>query len=117
MLILAHILRAGYDAEVPIRLATIVRDPEQVEATQERLNQAAQVLRIEVETTVILNEDDRDIPDLLTEESKSAALVMMGMARVDDDNVRTYIQRLRQTTSELESTLLVLSNIPDVEFE
>lgn len=117
MLILAHILRSGHGSESPIRLATIIRDGEQVESIRERLAQTAQALRIDAEPAVIVNDGDREVSEVLAVESASAALVLMGMARVDENNVRNYIQRMRQTTSGLESALLVQSNIPDVEFE
>jgi hypothetical protein len=117
MLILAHILKAGFDSDIPIRLATIIRDREQEEATRERLAETARALRLDVESSVIVNEEEREVSELLTEESAKASLVMMGMARVEEGTVKTYIQRLRQTTEGLESTLLVMSNIPDLEFE
>jgi hypothetical protein len=117
MLILAHILSRGVDGGMPIRLATIIRDPSAVEATRARLADTVQLLRLDVELAVVVDEEERPIRDLLAEESGSAALVVMGMARITESNLRSYLPRLRETTAGLESTLLVQSNIPDVEFE
>jgi hypothetical protein len=117
MLILAHILRDGADAEFAIRLATIIRDPDQAESTRARLDEAARSLRISVEPAVVVADDELPVAELIARESGDASLVIMGMASVGDADPRRYLSRLRETTDLLESVLLVQSNIPDVEFE
>ena len=114
MVILAYLLQQAFDPDVELRLSTIVGgDPEAAEA---RLASTLQELRIRATTTVVVNTDQRPVPEILARESSGAALVVVGMARPDDLRLKEYMPRLRATVEGMGTVLLVQSNIPEIEY-
>lgn len=114
MVILAYLLQQAFDPHAELRLSTIVgSDPQPAEA---RLASTLQELRIRATTTVVVNTEQRPVPEILARESAGAALVVIGMARPDDLRLKEYMPRLRATVEGMGTVLLVQSNIPEIEY-
>ena len=114
MLILAHLLQRSAPNATGIRLATIVREAEQMPGAQNRLEETIAELRLSAKLKVVVNDRGLPIPAVLSAESADASLVILGMAEADESDLGGYLPRLRHATSNLGSTLLVQNNIPDV---
>lgn len=116
MLILAYLLQGSLVPAPDIVLSTIVSSDEEGDAACDRLAGTLNTLRMSAHTRVVVNSERLPVAEILAKESKTASLVVLGMAKPASADLRTYLPRLRETSSGLDSTLFVLSNIPDIEY-
>lgn len=120
MLILAYLLRTSAGKRLgldhPIQLKTVVSDPDRTEEVRRRLEESLKELRVTAETQVIVNTGGDPIPEVLARESAGAALVIVGMAKPEEATVKSYLPGLRTIAGGLGTTLMVMSNIPDIRY-
>jgi len=116
MLLLAYLLQNNCDDHRPISLATIVPDQEHEATARKRLEETFSELRIAGETRIIINPDSRPIPDIIRDQSAEASLVFLGMAKVNDENSKGYLDQLRKVAGPLGATMFVMHNILDLDY-
>ncbi|MGF1493813.1 MAG: amino acid permease [Microcoleaceae cyanobacterium] len=115
MAIVADLLRSDIhwrNAEIHFKL--VVPDQEAVETTTENINDLIQALRIDAVPEILVAEDGRSFVDILPESSKDADIIILGMAK-PDENFGEYYEKLLTRTENLPSTLFVLA-APDFTF-
>ncbi|TVR66635.1 MAG: amino acid permease [Spirochaetaceae bacterium] len=120
MLILAYLLRTStgtfHGLDHPIHLKTVVSDPAKAPEVRRRLMESLKELRVTAEAQVIVNTEEHSIPEVLARESAGAALVIVGMAKPEEATLKTYLPGLRTIAGGLGTTLMVMSNIPDIRY-
>jgi solute carrier family 12 sodium/potassium/chloride transporter 2 len=117
MLILAYLLQQNQELRREISLATIVPDDDSIEAAEHKLQATLKDLRLQGEIRIIVNRESRPISEVILEESTEASIVLLGMARPDDENNRGYLDQLRKVAVRHGAVLYVLHNISDQAYE
>lgn len=116
MLILAYLLRTSSGPEREIHLSTIVPVVENRATAEERLRTTLAELRLTARMEVVVNSDNEPIPSVVARHSRDAALVLLGMAKPEYTDLKTYVSRLRETSEGLESVLFVMNNVPEITY-
>ncbi|MGB3404016.1 MAG: Na-K-Cl cotransporter [Microcoleaceae cyanobacterium] len=115
MAIVADLLRSDINwRNATIYFKLVVPDEEAVETTRENLNDLIQTLRIDAIPKILVAGEGRSFEQILPESSGNADLVILGMAK-PDENFGQYYDELQTRTDNLPSTLFVLA-APDFTF-
>ncbi len=117
MLILAYLLQQNLEIHRTISLATIVSEEDQVATARDQLEKTLKDLRLRGETRIIINSEKKPIPEVIREESEDASMVLLGMARPDENMKGSYINQLRNASGRMNATLYVLHNIRNQDYE
>ncbi len=114
MLILAYLLRTSWRwRDANVRLNLVVPNANARDSAERNLNQIVKGLRIGAEPRVIVA-DGRPFDDILTTTSRTADLVLLGLAAPGEDFCDYYLD-LKKRTAALPTTLFVLAS-EDLEF-
>jgi amino acid transporter len=117
MLFLAHLIQRNSPQHNRIRLGTIVSNTEDIPAAEAKLESTLQELRMQGEIFIVPNPEQRQVCDVIEENSRESFLVLLGMAKPREETLGTYLPSMRTIAGNLQNLLFVLSNIPEQEYE
>lgn len=112
-LLLSHLLRRSVDwSDVQIQVKLVVPEPAGRQSAEENLTSLLKEMRVDAKGEVILSEG-RSFKEVLTQSSKGADLVMLGMAE-PGSNFAPYYDRLHHLADGMPTTVFVLAaqNLP-----
>ncbi len=108
MLLLAHLLTSNPEWRgARIRVLSIANNEERKRATEENLARLIPRIRIAAETTVMLQEEGRAVPDIIREFSASADVVFLGLAVPKPGEEEAYARRLMAASEGLGTVFYV----------
>jgi len=115
MIILAHMLRRSMEWRTAnLRLNMMVTTESAARDARENIAELVNKVRINIKSNIIVS-DGKTFPQILHNVSRTADLVIMGLAK-PDENFLSYYEKLSETTYGLPSTLFVLA-AQEIDFE
>jgi amino acid transporter len=108
MMVLAYLLQTSrnwLDAEVTLKM--VVDSEEAAQDAEENISDIVDRIRTGANAEVLVS-DGRSFDEILSESSRDADLIFMGMAE-PDDNFSQYYEKLQQRLKGLPTTILVLA--------
>jgi len=114
MMILAHMLQASMPwRNATVKLKIMVDNLAAKKKVERNLRHIIDEIRISAEVDIILS-NGRTFPEVLKNSSSEADLVIMGLAKPDDDFV-SYYKKIHDMTKSMPTTLFVLAG-QDISF-
>jgi amino acid transporter len=110
LMILGHLLKTSLAwREAVVRLKMVVPTEAAAEDARRNLADMMEQARTQLELSVLVSEDKPAL-ELLHESSRSADLILLGMAAPDQGDFAAYFEQLRERTSDLPCTVFVLAS-------
>lgn len=108
MLLLAHLLSLNREWQgTKINVNSVVINKEEIGATRESLTRMITEIRIKAQSKVFFLESGQSMLELIKRESKSAAVVFMGLAEPKAGEEESYAERMYNLVKALPTVILV----------
>ena len=108
MLLLAHLLTLNTEwRQAKLRLRTIVSTEEEKSPMEDKLKHLLVESRLTAETSVILNNDNQNVMELMHASSKDADIVFLGLALPGIRDDIKFAESLDKLVRGFSSTILV----------